>query len=51
MKKEIRRFTLNRETLRALETASLEAVAGGARTLPPVCENSANAQNTCSRRC
>jgi hypothetical protein len=51
MKKQIRKVTLHRETLHALENGSLVPVAAGAASLPPVCENSANAINTCSRRC
>lgn len=51
MKKQIRKISLNRETLQAMTTASLNGVAAGAATLPPVCENSGNAINGCSRRC
>jgi hypothetical protein len=51
MKKEIRKIKLSRETLQALDTAKLNGAAAGAATLPPVCENSGNARNTCSRIC
>lgn len=39
MKKEItpRKLTLNRETLQSLDTAHLEAVAGGAHTVITSC--------------
>ncbi len=39
MKKQIRKMSLNGETLRALETPDLRVIAGGAATLPPVCEH------------
>jgi hypothetical protein len=51
MKKQIRKITLNRETLQALNTTDLGRLVGGAASLPPVCENSGNAINTCSARC
>ena len=51
MKKEIRKIRLSRETIKALETVGLNAAVGGAATAPPVCEDSGNAINGCSRRC
>lgn len=51
MRKPTEKMSLSRETLHALQTGNLPKVLGGAYTLPPVCENSANARNTCSRFC
>jgi hypothetical protein len=51
MRKQLKKINLNRETLQALESGNLPAVAAGAATFPPVCENSGNARNTCTRFC
>jgi hypothetical protein len=51
VKKQIRKITLNRETLQVLHTADLGLLVGGAASVPPVCENSGNAINGCSARC
>ena len=48
---QLKKISLSRETLHALETGKLSGVVAGAYTYPPVCENSANARNTCSRFC
>jgi hypothetical protein len=51
MRKQLKKMSLSRETLHALATGKLSEVAAGAYTYPPVCENSANARNTCTRFC
>jgi len=46
MKKQTKKITLHRETLRALDALHFEAVVGGAVTQRPICEFSG--RNTCT---